>query len=246
MEHFGVCELSVIPVRKNPHSTNELVTQILYGEIFVIIEKGEKWSKISNYYDKYEGWVNNAQIKFIDIKKFKSIKSNNPLYSTDINGYVIDKDNGKTLLPIGSLISSCDQLKSKYIGKKSLLTKSNIIKIAKQYLNSPYLWGGRIPFGIDCSGFSQIVYKINGIKIKRDASQQAIQGKKTSWNNLKNGDLAFFGEKKNKVTHVGIMLSKNEIIHAFGKIRIDRLNQKGIINSDTNKLTHKLIEFRSY
>ena len=115
MEHFGVCELSVLPVRKNPHSTNELVTQILYGEIFTIIEKREKWSKISNYYDKYEGWVNNAQINFIDKKKFNSIKSNNSIYCIDINGYIIDKDNEKTLIPIGSLISSCNQLKSKYL-----------------------------------------------------------------------------------------------------------------------------------
>ena len=246
MEHFGVCELSVLPVRKNPHSRNELVTQILYGEIFTIIEKREKWSKISNYYDKYEGWLNNAQINFIDKKLFNSIKSNNSIYCIDINGYIIDKDNEKTLIPIGSLISSCNQLKSKYIGKSSLLIKSNIIQTAKQYLNSPYLWGGRIPFGIDCSGFSQIVYKINGIKIKRDASEQSLQGKKINNNDLKNGDLAFFGENNNKVTHVGIMLNKDKIIHAFGKIRIDKLNQKGIINSETKKLTHKLIEFRSY
>ena len=246
MEHFGICELSVLPVRKNPHSTNELVTQILYGEIFTIIEKREKWSKISNYYDKYEGWVNNAQIKFIDKKKFNSIKSNNSVYCNDTNGYIIDKDNEKTLIPIGSLVSSCNQLKSKYIGKSSLLTKSNIIKTAKQYLNSPYLWGGRIPFGIDCSGFSQIVYKINGIKIKRDASQQANEGKITSIKDLKTGDLAFFGKTNKKATHVGIMINKNEIIHAFGKIRIDKVNNKGIVNSETKKLTHKLIGFRSY
>lgn len=246
MDHFGVCELSVLPVRKNPHSTNELVTQILYGEIFTIIEKREKWSKISNYYDKYEGWVNNAQINFIDKKKFNSIKSNNSIYCIDINGYIIDKDNEKTLIPIGSVISSCNQLKSKYIGKSSLLIKSNIIQTAKEYLNSPYLWGGRTSFGIDCSGFSQIVYKINGIKISRDASQQAIQGKKTNRNELKPGDLAFFGETSTKVTHVGIMLNKDKIIHAFGKIRIDKVTQKGIINSETKKITHKLIEFRSY
>ena len=246
MKKFGICELSVLPVRKNPHSTNELVTQLLYGEIFYIIEKREKWSKISNYYDKYEGWANNAQIKFINKKKFNSIKSNNSIYCIDISGYITDKNNEKTLTPIGSLVSSCDQLKSKYTGKSSVSTKSNIIKTAKQYLNSPYLWGGRIPFGIDCSGFSQIVYKINGIKIKRDAGEQANEGKITSIKNLKAGDLAFFGKTNKKVTHVGIMINKNEIIHAFGKIRIDKVNKKGIINSETKKLTHKLIGFRSY
>ena len=108
------------------------------------------------------------------------------------------------------------------------------------------MWGGRISYGIDCSGFSQIVYKIQGIKINRDASQQAIQGKKIDRKNISEGDLAFFGKSKNKLTHVGIMINKNEIIHAYGKIRIDKLDVNGIINSETKKITHKLIEFRSF
>lgn len=245
MENFGICHLSVTPVRKNPDSKYELVSQILYGEIFKIIEKREKWSKILINYDKYEGWVNNTQIKFIDEKKFNIIKSINSIYCNDINGYIIDEKNEKTFVPIGSLISSCKELKSKYVGESSL-KKSTIIKTAKKYLNSPYLWGGRIHFGIDCSGFSQIVYKINGIKIKRDANQQATQGYKTNLKDLKPGDLAFFGDKNKGVTHVGIMLNKNKIIHAFGKIRIDKVNEIGIVNSDTKKLTHKLTEFRSY
>jgi len=111
-------------------------------------------------------------------------------------------------------------------------------------LNVPYLWGGKTYSGIDCSGFTQLVYKLNKIKINRDAYQQAEQGKTIDLVNAKEGDLAFFGNKE--ITHVGIILKNQKIIHAFGKVRIDVLNKKGILNLDSNSISHKLIKVCTY
>ena len=93
MKNYGICELSVVPVRKNQGSKNEMVTQLLFGEIFTIIKLDEKWSKISNEYDNYIGWVNNIQIKFIDKISYESIKKNKPFFSTNNKGYLINKYN---------------------------------------------------------------------------------------------------------------------------------------------------------
>jgi cell wall-associated NlpC family hydrolase len=119
--------------------------------------------------------------------------------------------------------------------------KVNILQTAFLYLNAPYLWGGKTPFGIDCSGFTQMVYKLNGYNLFRDASQQALQGEALSFiEESEAGDLAFFDNEDGKIIHVGIMMDNNYIIHASGKVRIDRLDHLGIYNAEINKHTHKL------
>ena len=119
--------------------------------------------------------------------------------------------------------------------------KNNIIKTAFLYMNAPYLWGGKTPLGIDCSGFTQMVYRINGYKLLRDASQQAAQGEALSFiEESEPGDLAFFDDEEGKIVHVGIILKENYIIHAHGKVRIDRLDHSGIYNVEKRKHTHKL------
>ena len=119
--------------------------------------------------------------------------------------------------------------------------KSELINTAYMYLNAPYLWGGKTLFGIDCSGFTQMVYKLNGYKLLRDASQQASQGEVLSFiEESEPGDLAFFDNEEGKIIHVGIMLENNYIIHASGKVRIDRLDHLGIYNAELNRHTHRL------
>jgi len=246
MKDYGICQLSVVAVRKNPGSTNEMVSQVLFGETFSIIKYEKKWSKISNQFDNYRGWINNSQIRFISKKEYQFLNTNESIYSLDKLGYIINNKNEKIYLPLGSLVSSCDFLETKFIGKKTNHIKNSIVKTVKLYLNTPYLWGGRTNYGIDCSGFSQIVYKIQNIKINRDASQQALQGNIVRRKDSNKGDLAFFGDSNKKITHVGLLLSINEVIHAYGKIRLDKINNKGIINSETKKITHKLVEIRTY
>jgi len=116
-----------------------------------------------------------------------------------------------------------------------------LAKTAYLFLNAPYLWGGRNLLGIDCSGFTQIVYKINGIPLDRDASQQALQGQTLSFiEESEAGDLAFFDDTEGNITHVGLLLEDHHIIHASGCVRIDRIDQSGIFNSETQSHTHKL------
>src|SRR5690606_19751564 len=120
-------------------------------------------------------------------------------------------------------------------------SRTQLLKTAFMYLNAPYLWGGKTPFGIDCSGFTQMVYRLNGYMIPRDASQQAKIGEPLSFiEESEVGDLAFFDNEEGNIIHVGIIMEDNYIIHAHGKVRIDRLDHLGILNIDTGRHTHKL------
>ena len=131
----------------------------------------------------------------------------------------------------------------KFLGKKTqgFSQKKHLINNAMIFLNAPYLWGGRTPFGIDCSGFTQIIYRLQGINIPRDAYKQAEIGTTLSFiNESEEGDLAFFDNAEGKIIHVGIIMKKNYIIHASGKVRIDKIDQEGIFNIEKKKHTHKL------
>jgi len=131
----------------------------------------------------------------------------------------------------------------KFNGKKTqgFSQKKHLINNALIFLNAPYLWGGRTPFGIDCSGFTQIIYRLQGIKIPRDAYQQADLGTPLNFiEESEEGDLAFFNNNEGKIVHVGLIMKNNQIIHASGKVRIDKIDQKGIFNIEKNKHTHKL------
>lgn len=121
------------------------------------------------------------------------------------------------------------------------VTRAKIVSTGFNYLNSPYLWGGRSFFGIDCSGFTQITFKLNGFKLPRDASQQANLGTPLSFvEEAQAGDLAFFDNEEGKIIHVGIILDDHKIIHASGKVRVDKLDHYGIFNVDTKKYSHHL------
>mgnify|MGYP001812336606 CR=1 FL=1 len=144
---------------------------------------------------------------------------------------------------LGSLVGNTSLLQHEFEGdtNSGKSKKSNLITTALQYLNAPFQWGGKTPFGIDCSGLSQMVYKINGYSLPRDAEEQAAQGDVLSFvEESEPGDLAFFDNNEGVITHVGIIMKNNYIIHAHGKVRIDRIDQTGIFNSELGAYTHKL------
>ncbi len=241
---YGICNLSLVPLRFDPSDTSELVSQILYGEHFKILEQRKNWSKVRLAFDKYEGWLDNKQYLEITNEDYEQIDSSKPKYSSDLVEFIEDENNQLHPILLGSSLNdSLKLLKHKHDGNtiSNVMPKENLINTASLYLNSPYLWGGKSPFGIDCSGFTQMVYKINGYKLLRDASQQATQGEVLSFiEESEPGDLAFFDNSEGDIIHVGIIMENNYIVHAHGNVRIDRLDQSGIYNIDKNKHTHKL------
>ena len=244
---YGLCNLSVIGVRAKPSDKSELVTQILYGESFKLLDQKEKWTRVRIHYDNYEGWISNKQFKNISKNIFEKITREDDVLCRDLIGIIIDKDQNEQMIVLGSVLNSLNFLNQKFYGKINKISQKEILKTANLYMNSPYLWGGKSPFGIDCSGFTQMVYKLNGIKLNRDASKQAKQGKSlSSLDKSKPGDLAFFENKFGDIIHVGIIMDKMKIIHAHGKVRIDNLDSSGIFNTKLNIYTHKLREVRSY
>ena len=245
---FGICNLAIIPVRLEPSDRSEQVTQLLFGEHFTILEQQQKWSKIKIVFDNYEGWIDNKQYQEISEKQFDSLNENPVVLSADLIEFISNPKNELLPISIGSSLSflndeSLNISNYSFEGVKTcgVKPKADLIKTAYMYLNAPYLWGGKTPFGIDCSGFTQMVYKLNGYNLLRDASQQATQGEVLSFiEESEPGDLAFFDNEEGNIIHVGIMLDNNYIIHASGKVRIDRLDHLGIYNAETNRHTHKL------
>lgn len=245
---FGICNLAIIPIRFEPSDKSEIVSQVLFGEHFEILEQLRQWSRIRMQYDDYEGWIDSKQLQLISEASFKQLSTETIILNADLIEYITAPNNILIPIPLGASvsfihhneinISNFDFEGTKSSGVKS---KESIINTAFMYLNAPYLWGGKTPFGIDCSGFTQMVYKLNGYKLLRDASQQSTQGEALSFiEESEPGDLAFFDNDEGNIIHVGIIMADNYIIHASGKVRIDRLDHLGIFNAETNKHTHKL------
>ncbi|WP_274475401.1 C40 family peptidase [Mangrovimonas aestuarii] len=240
---YGLCNLSIVPLRLDPSDKSELVSQLLYGEHFKILEQRKYWSKIRLSFDKYEGWIDNKQYLEITKENYEMLNNSPTRLSSDLVEFVEDKEKHLYPIPLGSNLNALSLLNHYHDGNSisGVQPKEQLIKTAFMYLNAPYLWGGRTSFGIDCSGFTQMVYKLNGYKVLRDASQQATQGEPLSFiEESEPGDLAFFDNSEGQIVHVGIIMRDNYIIHAHGKVRIDRLDHSGIYNVDKGIHTHKL------
>lgn len=245
---FGICNLAIIPLRFEPNDKSEIVSQVLFGEHFQVLEQQKQWSRIKMHFDDYEGWVDSKQYQAISESNFNQLSDEPIVLNSDLIEYITGPSNLLMPIPLGASVtfltndtintSNFDFEGTKINGIKD---KKNLLSTAFLYLNAPYLWGGKTAFGIDCSGFTQMVYKLNGYKLLRDASQQAGQGEALSFiEESEPGDLAFFDNDEGNIIHVGIIMENNYIIHASGKVRIDRLDHLGIYNPEIDKHTHKL------
>jgi hypothetical protein len=249
---YGICHLSNVPCRLEPADTSEMVSQLLYGETVKIYEEKKKdWRRAITAFDNYDCWIDIKQVTIITEEEFNAINSD--FVSSELVD-VVGKEGSKIVTPI-SFGSTLPNLKNStinfaeedfsfdggYVDTSIEIPKGNLIGNSMMYLNAPYLWGGRSPFGVDCSGFTQVIYKLNGFKLPRDASQQAEIGETLSFiEESESGDLAFFDNEEGNIIHVGIMLENNRIIHASGKVRIDKIDHQGIFNIDTNTYSHRL------
>jgi len=244
---FAICNLAIVPLRLEPSDRSEMVSQVLFGDTFTVLETKEKWSRIQLSADSYEGWIDNKQFMVISEHQFGQLQHIPRFYCADLIDYITGKN---TLLSVVlgsdlSLLAFPDINLQQLVFDGNTVTgtqpKANLLQTAFLYLNAPYLWGGKTPFGIDCSGFTQMVYRLNGYNIPRDASQQARIGEPLSFiEESEVGDLAFFDNEEGQIIHVGIIMEDNYIIHAHGKVRIDRLDHLGILNIDSGRHTHKL------
>lgn len=252
--NYGISGLSLIPVRKEPSEKSEMVTQVLFGEHFEIFEEMVGWSHVKLAWDGYEGWIDSKMITPLNARTFNQLEKKPFAVTGDIINIVPVTDEQNLMLAAGSTLPvwrpylkefSIDKERYKAGGEVFYGRRKNprdiIIAQALKYFNAPYLWGGRSPFGVDCSGFTQVIYKMIGVRIPRDAGQQVKLGTALSFvDEAQPGDLAFFDDEEGNIVHVGIIWKRNKIIHASGKVRIDNVDQFGIFNVDLKRYTHKM------
>ena len=251
-----VCCVPVSAVRKDPSHRSEIVTQQLFGEKSMITDTApDGWARIQMKYDGYEGWVQISHLTALDEEYY--LRVDKDLAGEWVNEIMF---NGHPMMvPMGSSLGAFRngtafwrrnsvQYKGKPWNPEEVEISPKLIKqIAYKYLNTSYLWGGKSVFGIDCSGYSQMVFKFLNIALPRDSSVQATQGITVNFlQEAKCGDLAFFDNEEGKITHVGILLNDHEIIHASGKVRLDKIDTEGILNLDNKTRTHKLRIIKRY
>jgi len=247
----GICNLAIVPVRKEPFHASEMVTQLLFGEHFEVLGVSGNFSKIRIAFDLYEGWVQTSQFEPIDLEEFQRLNRDQYCISFDLV-QIMMVDSQMFSVVLGSSLPhfkdhTCrlGKLAFRFEGTvkcpEKLQSTKGLIENAFMYLHAPYQWGGRSPFGIDCSGFTQMVFKLAGIRLKRDAWQQAEQGSLINLvDEARPGDLAFFDNVDGKITHVGMVLPGQKVIHASGNVRIDALDHHGIYNTETKRYSHNL------
>jgi hypothetical protein len=256
---FTACTVAVCPVRKEPAHEAEMVNQLLFGDVAEVLEKGKgNWSYVRGLADGYEGWVNKQQLE--SLPEAEARQENYSLIWNNHLFHPIETSFGAMLIPCASSLRNFskgigrmgnfefrytgEDLKSK--GELSASTEK-VACLLKMWLNVPYLWGGRQAMGIDCSGLTQVIYKMMGIDLPRDAWQQALKGTNVDFiQQSQPGDLAFFDDEHGKIYHVGILLSNGSIVHASGKVREDRLDASGIVHTQTGARTHSLRIIKRY
>jgi len=246
---FFVCIVPVCPVRAEAAHRSEQTTQLLFGEVCELLETSNDFSRVRMVYDDYEGWCQTNQLTEIGDELLNL--QNNALAADWVN--TVEVNNQPMNIPFGSSLAllpdgtnTFGKFRVAYKGSvinssDTFYNEKNIKRFSSMLLNTPYLWGGRSVFGVDCSGFTQMVYKCMDMHLMRDAYQQATQGEVIGFlQEVKCGDLAFFDNEAGKITHVGILLNSETIIHSSGKVRIDTIDNLGIINRDTGKRTHNM------
>ena len=249
----GIITLPLVPLRVSDSEQSEMSSQLLFGERIEIIEANERWYFIRNLTDNYTGWADKKMIQLLSEDEFQCFEKE-PSYCIKVPLIQCDmiNTNQKIFLPGGSLMPAYSQgrcIIDNEIYQISLPVNSHprdtsperIVNLAMQYLNAPYLWGGKSILGIDCSGFMQVIFGMMGIKLSRDASQQVESGRVIDFLfEAVAGDLAFFENTEGKIIHVGLLLSSHSIIHASGSVKIESIDSQGIISSKTGEYTHNL------
>ncbi len=249
---YGMTKVAVAALKAESSHRSELVSELFIFDAFEIIDEDGEWYQIINQFDGYEGWLLKSQSRDIDENLYfcleKKTTFTSKLSTKMYWDHKLHRIPRGTFLPEQGLFTSLD-IDEPIIAAKEIkfLLPDQAIIISKKYLNAGYLWGGKSPMGLDCSGFVQVLFRMMNINLPRDASQQIDLGVLVdSLEDIHLGDLAFFENEKGAITHVGLMLNSTDIIHASGTIRIDKLDREGIYNETEKRYTHKLRMIKRY
>jgi gamma-D-glutamyl-L-lysine dipeptidyl-peptidase len=249
MNNTALCIVPVAPIRKEPRQEAEITSQLLFGEAVELISNHGEWVEVICTYDGYAGFCMRNQLT--DVDATIAMQDQVPLVNTWSG--VIFVNEAPMHVPLGSAVpglQSGESVWGSYRIKSSsklvmegayVYDEEGIRAVAFQFLNTAYLWGGRSVFGVDCSGFVQVVMRFFGKHLPRDAAHQSLLGEDVGFlTEARCGDLAFFDNEEGKIIHVGLLLNDREILHAAGRVRIDTIDTAGIINRDNFQRTHKL------
>ncbi len=242
-----ICENVFVPLRSAPSHKSEMLSQVLFGEKYKVADKSGSWMKIETLFDKYTGWID------MDHLQHSPVEGSTCGYVLNMSLLCYKADKTKLVLEAGCEIYNPDfEDKTFEAGKNiystvpefsnnHIATNDTLPDTAMKFINCPYIWGGRIPSGIDCSGFTQLVYKIHGISIPRDSKMQAEAGRNIDFiDEAESGDLVFFDNERGIISHVGMMISRGLVIHASGRVRTDSIDHQGIFKPEINGYSHKL------
>ena len=249
---FGINLNGLIPLRSEASEESEQLTQILFGEYFIVDEVIERWVHIINVRDNEQGWIDKKMMTEIDEKLFTQLSELTHVIASKPISYATMSDGTAFPIPGGSLLPFYDDTKQQFsIGEQVFgfalentnlhSTSADFTAIALSYLHSPYLWGGKNVMGIDCSGLVQVAALICGKQLTRNARQQILFGEQVNFlAEAQPGDVAFFDHDDGRISHVGILLNDHEILHASGLVHIAPIDNNGIKSVWTGKYTHSL------
>ena len=251
---LGICNLSAIALREEARHGSEMVSQLLYNETYMVLNRTQDWvlirfengeaapladgpSTSSGTFAYYQGWIQAKQFCEISEEEYNALKTKQV--------YLINKPVAEYQ---GKILSLGTPLFEPHPDAVAMPTEPHpemMVDYAKLLLGAPYLWGGRCAMGIDCSGLTQVCARLCGLLLPRDANQQIACGELVYFlQETQPGDLAFFGDEDGRITHVGIVMGNEQIIHASGQVRIDYLDQTGIFNKDLDTHTHHLVAIK--
>lgn len=261
---YGIALHSIIPVRAEAREGAEQSTQMLFGELCQIINHkseitNDRWRYVRLDSDGQEGWVDAKMVTPMSDEEYMTYAE--ALKSAAMVAfpmtYAVSENNGQTIpLTAGTKLANYQNGRFEVLGvgfridpsmvitEPRELNQENLLQTVRFFLNVPYLWGGKNALGMDCSGFTQTVMNLFGKSLKRNASEQVTQGEEVSLEQAKAGDLAFFDHQDGKISHVGIVVDPERIIHCSGRVKVEKLDSQGIFNAESGEYTHHLTKIR--
>lgn len=264
---------SIVPVRAEAREGAEQETQMLFGELCEIIEsENPKWYRVRLEADGEEGWVDAKMITLMNAEEYKTYTAalKDAAMVAFPMTYAMSENNGQTIpLTAGTRLAKYqvtkDEVQGSVAGRFEVLgvgfridpsmvitapremSQENLLQTVRFFLNVPYLWGGKNALGMDCSGFTQIILSLFGKRLHRNASQQAQQGRKISdLRKVQAGDLLFFDHEDGKISHVGIAIDGERVVHCSGRVKVEKIDEKGIYSAEQGGYTHHLVSIRRF